>query len=212
VTQTKELTMFKSRLTIPFLVLSLTLFSTMLVRATAADPSTAAAAVGALQPPAPSARIARGEYLVTFGGCNDCHTPWKLGPKGPEPDMTRMLSGHPEQLTMPPAPAVSMPWGWTGAATMTSFAGPWGVSFTANLTPDKETGLGDWTEEMFIATMKTGRHQGKGRALLPPMPWFNVNKLSDEDIRSVFAYLQSIPAVRNKVPAPIDPAEEGDVR
>ena len=57
-----------------------------------------------------------------------------------------------------------------GAATNTAFAGPWGVSFTANLTPDKETGLGKWTEEMFIATMRTGRHQGKGRPMLPPMP------------------------------------------
>ena len=58
------------------------------------------------------------------------------------------------------------------AATNTAWAGPWGVSFTANLTPDKETGLGDWTEEMFIKTMRTGLHQGKGRPILPPMPYF----------------------------------------
>ena len=193
--------MSKSRLAVPFLIFTLTLFATMVARATAS----ADAASGQT----PDARIARGQYLVSFGGCNDCHTPWKLGPKGPEPDMSRMLSGHPQQLTMPPAPALPAgPWGWTGAATMTSFAGPWGVSFTANLTPDKETGLGDWTEEMFIATMKTGRHQGKGRPLLPPMPYFNLKALSDEDIKSVFAYLQSIPAIRNKVPAPIDPEEE----
>ena len=83
------------------------------------------------------------------------------------------------------------------------------MSFTANLTPDKETGLGDWTEEMFIATMKTGRHQGKGRPLLPPMPYFNLKALTDEDIKSVFAYLQSLPPVHNKVPAPIDPEEPG---
>ena len=193
--------MLKSRLAVPFLIFTLTLFATMVARATSsADAATSQT---------PDARIARGQYLVSFGGCNDCHTPWKLGPKGPEPDMSRMLSGHPQQLTMPPAPALPAgPWGWTGAATMTSFAGPWGVSFTANLTPDKETGLGDWTEEMFIATMKTGRHQGKGRPLLPPMPYFNLKALSDEDIKSVFAYLQSIPAIRNKVPAPIDPEEE----
>ena len=93
---------------------------------------------------------------------------------------------------------------------MTAFAGPWGVSFTANLTPDKETGLGEWTEEMFIATMRTGRHQGKGRPLLPPMPYFNLAALTDEDIKSVFAYLQSIPPVHNKVPAPIDPPEQAE--
>ena len=72
---------------------------------------------------------------------------------------------------MPPAPrAVRVRGSAQIGATNTAFAGPWGVSFTANLTPDKETGLGKWTEEMFIATMRTGRHQGKGRPILPPMP------------------------------------------
>ena len=94
-----------------------------------------------------------------------------------------------------------------GAVTNTAFAGPWGVSFTANLTPDVETGLGAWTEEMFIATMRTGRHQGKGRPLLPPMPYPSVGGLNDQDIKSVFAYLRSSPPVRNRVPAPIDPPE-----
>ena len=122
--------------------------------------------------------IARGKYLVAFGSCNDCHTPWKLGPKGPEPDMTRALTGHPADVKMSPvAGARQVPWGIAAANTMTAWTGPWGVSFTANLTPDKETGLGDWTEEMFIATMRTGRHQGKGRALLPPMPYFSVAAL-----------------------------------
>jgi mono/diheme cytochrome c family protein len=195
----KETTMFRSRLTVPFLILTLTLFSTMLARATSDAPSTASAN---------TARIARGEYLVSFGGCNDCHTPWKMGPKGPEMDFSRRLSGHPTELAMPPAPALPPgPWVMTASGTMTAWAGPWGVSFTANLTPDRETGLGDWTEEMFIATMKTGRHQEKGRPLLPPMPYFNLQGLSDEDIRSVFAYLQSLPPIKNRVPAPIDPPE-----
>ena len=101
--------MFKSRLAIPFLILTITLFSTMLARATSEGASTPDGSS------ARSARVVRGEYLVSFGGCNDCHTPWKLGPKGPEPDMSRMLSGHPQQLTMPPAPALPAgPWGWTG--------------------------------------------------------------------------------------------------
>jgi cytochrome c553 len=165
------------------------------------------------QTPEPSAtsskaRIQRGAHLVKTMGCNDCHTPWHMGPQGPEPDMSRALTGHPETLRMPPAPPASGPWTWHAAATNTAFAGPWGVSFTANLTPDPETGLGKWTEEMFIATMRTRRHQGKGRPLLPPMPAQIIAALDDEDIRSLFAYLQSLPPVKNRVPAPIDPPEE----
>ena len=72
---------------------------------------------------------------------------------------------------MPPPPKLSGPWAWSGAATNTAFAGPWGVSFTANLTPDDETGLGKWTAETFIAALRTGRHEGKGRPILPPMPY-----------------------------------------
>jgi hypothetical protein len=133
-----------------------------------------------------------------------------MGPKGPEPDMTRALTGHPQDLVMPPAPKLpDGPWLWVGAATNTAFSGPWGVSFTANLTPDPETGLGKWTDEMFIATMKTGRHEGKGRSILPPMPYPVVASLTDQDIRALFAYLQSLTPVRNRVPAPIDPPETG---
>ena len=162
-------------------------------------------------PPALAAQdadqVARGKYLVTTSGCNDCHTPWNEGPKGPEPDMSRMLSGHPQSLQMPPAPKVQGPWLMVAAATNTAWSGPWGVSFTANLTPDKETGLGAWTEEMFIATMRTGRHQGKGRPLLPPMPYPVVGALTDSDIKDLFAYLQSLTPVSNRVPTPIDPPE-----
>jgi mono/diheme cytochrome c family protein len=152
-------------------------------------------------------QIARGKYLVDIMGCHDCHTPMKLGPNGPEWDMARALSGHPEQLVMPPAPAAQMPWMGTVGATMTAWNGPWGTSFTRNLTPDKETGLGDWTVEEFIETMKTGRERGKGRPVLPPMPVQNLKALSDSDIRSLFAYLQSIPAIKNRTPQPIDPPE-----
>jgi len=160
--------------------------------------------------PAPSdpARVARGKYLVSIMGCHDCHTPLKLGPRGPEPDMDRALTGHPEQLTMPPAPVLPPgPWAMVGAATSTAFAGPWGVSFTANLTPDPETGLGSWTEEMFVATMKTGRHQGKGRPVLPPMPVQVIRNLTASDFTDLFAYLQSLKPVHNRVPAPIDPPD-----
>jgi hypothetical protein len=152
-----------------------------------------------------AAQIERGRYLVSTMGCNDCHTPWKMGPKGPEPDTTRFLTGHPENLVMPPPKLPEAPWMWVAASTNTAFAGPWGVSFSANLTPDPETGLGQWTPDMFIATMKTGRHQGKGRPILPPMPYFVVANLTDDDMRALFAYLQSLKPVRNRVPDPVDP-------
>ena len=160
------------------------------------------------QTAAKAAPIERGAYLVGAMGCNDCHTPWKLGPRGPEPDMSRALSGHPADLVMPPPPKLSGPWAWSGAVTNTAFAGPWGTSFTANLTPDDETGLGKWTAETFLATLRTGRHEGKGRPLLPPMPWPMIRTLTDEDLRAVFAYLQSLPPIRNRVPAPVDPDEQ----
>ncbi|HEY0875391.1 MAG TPA: hypothetical protein VGD94_18085, partial [Vicinamibacterales bacterium] len=111
-------------------------------------------------------------------------------------------------VAVEPAPVLKEPWTWAGTATNTAFAGPWGVSFTANLTPDKDTGLGSWTEEMFLMALRSGRHEGKGRPILPPMPWRFVGSLSDEDLKAVFAYLQSLPPIRNRVPAPIDPPEE----
>jgi hypothetical protein len=77
------------------------------------------------------------------------------------------------------------------------------VSFTANLTPDPETGLGRWTEQNFVEAMRTGRHQGRGRQILPPMPWFNYAKMTDADLKATFAYLRSIPAIRNRVPDPV---------
>jgi hypothetical protein len=157
---------------------------------------------------ATSPQVQRGAYLVSIMGCHDCHTPWKMGATGPEPDMTRALTGHPQDVPMPAAPSFQQPlWAWAGAATNTAFAGPWGVSFTANLTPDKETGLGTWTPEMFIATMRTGRHQGKGRPVLPPMPVQVYRNATDDDLRAIFTYLQSLAPVSNRVPQPIDPPE-----
>src|SRR5690348_10109726 len=90
-------------------------------------------------------QIARGEYLVEIMGCHDCHTPMKLGPNGPEQDRSRALSGHPENAPEPPS--ADLPQGYLAmiGATFTSFKAPWGTSYTRNLTPDKETGLGDWT-------------------------------------------------------------------
>jgi hypothetical protein len=122
---------------------------------------TAACAAPAAATHINQARVERGKYLVTVAGCNDCHTPLKMGPTGPVPDMSRMLSGHPENMPITSTPqAPEGPWMMTSAATMTAFAGPWGVSFTANLTPDRNTGIGIWSEELFLKTLRTGRHWG----------------------------------------------------
>jgi mono/diheme cytochrome c family protein len=176
-----------------------------------------ALAVGACsrQAPAPSAawthaqQVERGRQLVSIGGCNDCHTPMKFDPEigMPVPDMSRMLSGHPEGAPEPSTPLTGHDNAVIGP-TFTSFKAPFGIVFTANLTPDEATGLGAWTEEMFIGAMRTGRHMGgKGRPIIPPMPWPNLAQQTDADLRAVFAYLRSIPAVRNEVPAPKVPDE-----
>jgi hypothetical protein len=152
--------------------------------------------------------LERGRYIVSTSGCHDCQTPMVEGSKGPEPDMSRMLSGHPQDLRMPAPPVLPEgPWAIVAAGTATAWAGPWGVSFTANLTPDRDTGLGKWTLRNFIDTIRTGRHLGRGRAILPPMPIPVYRNFTDEDLEAVFTYLQSIPAIPNRVPSPIPPAE-----
>jgi mono/diheme cytochrome c family protein len=157
--------------------------------------------------PAPVDKVARGKYIVSTSGCHDCHTPFKpTADGGAEPDFSRALSGHPQDLVMPPAPQPPAPWVMTAAGTNTAWAGPWGVSFTANLTSDPETGLGRWTVRNFKDTIRSGRHFGRGRPILPPMPWAVYRNLTDEDLEAVFAYLQTVPAIRNKVPAPLPPA------
>ena len=154
-------------------------------------------------------KVARGHYLVQTSGCHDCHTPWKMGPNGPQADMSRALSGHPEQMVLPPAPRLPAgPWIVTAAATNTAWSGPWGTSFTANLTPDADTGLGDWTLKNFKDTIRTGRHMGRGRAVLPPMPIPAYKNFDDQDLEAIYTYLRTIPAIRNKVPEPLPPVLE----
>ncbi len=180
-----------------------------------------AAAVAACGQPAPPAasvassapaqsQIERGRVLVVAGGCHDCHSPKKMGPNGPEPDMSRMLSGHPEGEAVPAPyqPAPGSPWVVATTADLTAWSGPWGVSFPANLTPDPNTGLrsGVWTEELFIKALRTGKHMGTARDILPPMPWQLYSQLSDDDLKAIWAYLGSIPPIANHVPDPIPPA------
>ena len=144
----------------------------------------------------------RGKYLVAFGGCHDCHTPKVPGPGGaPVPDTSKLLSGHQANLPSPSWSPDDMK--KSVAATtnemLTAWAGPWGVSFAINLTPDKETGIGEWSEKSFIQMARTGKHQGQpnGRDILPPMPWFDMKELTDADLKAIWAYLRSLAPVRN---------------
>ena len=118
-----------------------------------------------------------------------------------------MLSGHPAAHVMPRAPELPAgPWAIAVAGDLTAWSGPWGVTFTRNLTPDKKTGLGDWTEQNFIDTIRTGKKMGKGRPTLPPMPIPGINNYTDDELRAIFAYLKSVPPISNAVPEPIPPA------
>jgi len=154
---------------------------------------------------AKAAQIARGKYLVRYGDCSACHTPLKFGRNGPEPDMARYLSGHPEDTQLPTPPNLAgSPW-FAATAGMTAWAGPWGVSYAANLTPDGNTGLGIWSEEMFVKSMRTGKHMSAGRDILPPMPWQSIATLNDQDIKAIYAYLRSLPPISNRVPEPLGP-------
>ena len=155
----------------------------------------------------PADRVNRGGYLVNAMGCADCHTPLKPGPDGPRQDLARGLSGHPQDLALPPPPAAQGPWGWGGAVSNTAFWGPWGVSYAANLTPDVATGIGGWNAEQFIRAMRTGKRLGSGRPIAPPMPWPAFAQLNDADLRAMFAYLRAQPAVANAVPAYQPPAK-----
>jgi mono/diheme cytochrome c family protein len=152
--------------------------------------------------------IERGAYLVTAGGCHDCHSPKVYGPMGPMPDTTRLLSGQPANEPIAKVPVEYLgPGKWAGITNghFSAWAGPWGVTFARNLTPDEPTGIGLWTEDIFIKAMRTGKQMGTGRDILPPMPWFNLAKMTDEDLKSIFAYLKSLPPVHNQVPDPIPP-------
>jgi cytochrome c553 len=169
-------------------------------------------------PPAPAAssqqttedRVERGRLLTIVGGCHDCHTTKKMGPRGPEPDMSRMFSGHPEDIKIdaPYTPAPGSPWTIATTDTLTSWSGPWGVSFAANLTPDPNTGLrsGVWSEELFIKAIRSGKHMGTSRDILPPMPWPMYAQLSDDDLKAIWAYLGTVKPINNHVPEPIPPA------
>jgi mono/diheme cytochrome c family protein len=152
-------------------------------------------------------RVARGEYLVSTIGCGDCHSPKVMGPEGPVEDESRRLSGHPESAKLDAPPALNGSWIAATSSDLTAWVGPWGISYTFNLTPDENTGIGSWSEDTFVQAIKTGRHMGVSRPILPPMPWHFYRNLTDEDLRSIYAFLRTLPPVHNRVPLPTPPEE-----
>jgi mono/diheme cytochrome c family protein len=132
-------------------------------------------------PSAAETQIERGKYLVTIASCDTCHTPGVLLGK---PDLTRTLAGSEVGFGIPGV----------------------GVFVGGNLTPDKETGLGDWTDEQIIAAITKGETPS-GRKLFPVMPWPDLAHLSPNDAQAIAAYLKSLPPVKNAVPGPFGPKD-----
>ena len=148
--------------------------------------------------------IQRGSYLVNAIGCDDCHSPKKMTATGFEIIPELRLSGfNPEMAALKPKiDAVKEGWMLFGT-DLTTAVGQWGQSYAANLTSDA-TGIGNWKEEQFIKALREGKFKGldNTRPLLPPMPWFVYKNLSDDDLKSIFAFLQTTKPVKNVVPAP----------
>lgn len=153
--------------------------------------------------------VEKGKYLLVVGGCNDCHTPKVMTPQGPMLDTTKILSGHPAGSPLPEITYdATKPGNWVLlSGTLTAAVGPWGISYAANLTPDSTTGIGGWTVENFIGSIRKGKHLGQdgGRPLLPPMPWQNIAQWKDEDLTALFTYIKTLPPISNAVPAPVPP-------
>jgi mono/diheme cytochrome c family protein len=148
-----------------------------------------------------------GEHLVAIGGCNDCHTPKKMTPMGPVDDSTLILSGHPEKLPAPDIDRKAMESkGLVVTSDFTSWIGPWGISYSANLTPD-ETGTGNWTENQFLYALRNMISKGLpgARPLMPPMSMMPVKNMSDEELKAVFAYLRTIKPIKNNSVQPTPP-------
>lgn len=143
-----------------------------------------------------------GEHLVKVAGCNDCHTPKKMGPNGPEVDMSLMLSGHPST-----APAAAFDKheaakkGLIVTQTFTTWTGPWGTTYAANLTSDS-TGIGGWKESQFLKCLHEKKWMGLDgtRPLMPPMSLMPATEMSDDELKAIFAYLKTTPPVKNVIP------------
>jgi mono/diheme cytochrome c family protein len=127
-------------------------------------------------------QVDRGKYLVVLAGCNDCHTPgFFLG----KPDMARYLGGSDVGFEIPGL----------------------GVFNGRNITPDKETGIGGWTDEQIAAAITTGKRPD-GRQLAPIMNYASFTYLTKDDVAAIVAYLRSVPPVKNAVPGPFKPGDK----
>ena len=149
-----------------------------------------------------------GEHLVTILGCNDCHTPKKMTAEGPVLDSSLLLSGHSSQVPVVVVDRVqAQKIGMVATNDLTSWVGPWGISYAANLTSDP-TGMGNWTPDRFIYAMRKGAFMGmpNTRSILPPMPWQDFAAMTDGELKAIFAYLLTTHPVDNNVPAPEPPA------
>lgn len=152
----------------------------------------------------------RGEYLVKIIGCDHCHTPKKMTENGPVPDMDKWLMGYPAESQLAKINKAEIePGKWLlFNGDLTAAVGPWGVSFSANLTPD-ETGIGNWTYENFKKAMTEGKYKGldDNRMLLPPMPWQSYTEMKEDDLKAIFEYLKTIKPISNLVPQAIPPTD-----
>ncbi len=127
--------------------------------------------------PAKSDTTAYGKYLVTIAGCGDCHTPTD---RGRPIDSMRFAGGM-------------------------EFSLPWGIVRSANLTPDNETGIGDWDKETFVLLFK-GYDNDEARHLSVPagefntvMPWTMYAGMTEEDLGAVYTYLHSLNPITHQV-------------
>lgn len=151
-----------------------------------------------------TAMVQRGKYLVNAMGCDDCHSPKRMGPNGPELIPELRFSGFPHNGKLPTVNVAEIKKGWSlFAPDLTAAVGPWGISYAANITSD-DTGIGAWKEEQFVKAIREGKLKGLDgtRPLLPPMPWFVYKNLNDKDLKAIFAFLKTSTPVENIVPLP----------
>jgi mono/diheme cytochrome c family protein len=139
-------------------------------------------AASSINADAASPQAERGKYLVTLGGCNDCHTPGYFFGK---PDEARYLGGSDVAFEIPGL----------------------GVFLGRNITPDKETGIGEWTEDQIVKALQTGVRPD-GRILAPIMPWHAFAQMTKNDARAIAVFLKSVKPVKNAIAGPFGPGEK----
>lgn len=124
-------------------------------------------------------RIARGAYIFTsVADCDGCHSQ--------------------RDFTLVNGPVVPAGRG-RGSVLSDMMKGLPGVVVAPNITPDRETGIGAWTDGEKIRAIRDGVDRD-GNALFPMMPYAGFRSMSDEDVEAVVAYLDSLPAVKNPLP------------